>query len=214
MSNRVTVIDYGIGNVYSVCNALSRIGASPKLTGNPFIIATSERVILPGVGAFSRAMGNLTRNGLDEAIANFINTGRPFLGICIGMQVLMDRSFEFGEHTGLGHISGQVERIPSVSIDGQKLKVPHISWAEIKPSSNYTRGPLAIPQGSSGNHHFYFVHSYHCQPTVSEHLLADVDYGGNSITAAIGRNNIIGLQFHPERSGPAGLALLDRFVNS
>lgn len=212
MSDRVTVVDYGIGNVYSVCNALARIGATPELTGDPAAIASAERVILPGVGAFSRAMDNLRAGGLDAAIARFIDTGRPFLGICIGMQVLMEVSTEFGEHAGLGYIPGRVERIPDTGSDGRKLTVPHIAWAKVQATTDPASGPLALPQDDAGGRHFYFVHSFMGRPTDPAHLLATADYGGNAITAAIGRDNILGLQFHPERSGPAGLALLDRFV--
>lgn len=212
MSDRVTVVDYGIGNVYSVCNALARIGATPELTGDPAAIAGAERVILPGVGAFSRAMDNLRAGGLDAAIARFIDTGRPFLGICIGMQVLMEVSAEFGKHAGLGYIPGRVERIPDTGSDGRKLTVPHIAWAEVQATTDTASGPLALPQDDAGGRHFYFVHSFMGRPADPAHLLATADYGGNAITAAIGRDNILGLQFHPERSGPAGLALLDRFV--
>jgi glutamine amidotransferase len=212
MSERVTVVDYGIGNVYSVCNALARVGATPELTGDPEAIAAAERVILPGVGAFSRAMDNLRQAGLDGGIARFVATGRPFLGICIGMQVLMEVSAEFGDHAGLGHIPGRVERIPGTATDGRNLTVPHIAWAELRVTTGAATGPLALPQDDAGGRHFYFVHSFMGRPADPAHLLATADYGGNAITAAIGRDNILGLQFHPERSGPAGLALLDRFV--
>lgn len=213
MSERVTVVDYGIGNVFSVCNALQKIGAEPQLTDDPKAIAQAERLILPGVGAFSRAMENLRQRGHVDAIAGFIETGRPFLGICIGMQLLMEVSTEFGEHAGLGHIAGKVDMISKTDADGRPLDVPHISWAEVTPTSFGAAHPLfSTPQDDPGASYFYFVHSFMAYPHNPEHLLATATYGGHRITAAVGRDNITGLQFHPERSGEAGLELLERFA--
>ena len=210
MSKQVVVIDYGIGNVFSVCNALSRIGASPMLSGDPAIIAKAERVILPGVGAFSSAIDNLRSQGLDDAISTFIDSGRPFLGICVGMQVLMERSSEFGTHVGLGYIKGSVERIANIPTKGSKPKIPHIGWAKVNASSNFPdRNLLAFP---SGEKYFYFVHSYMCNPTSRANLLATASYHGGDITAVIGRDNVLGIQFHPERSGPEGLRFLHQFL--
>lgn len=211
MTKQVVVVDYGIGNVFSVCNALWRIGASPILSGDPVVIAKAERVILPGVGAFSEAMAHLRRQGLDDAIASFIHTGRPFLGICIGMQVLMERSTEFGDHAGLGHIKGSVERIPNVLSSGSRVKVPHIGWAKVNnTSSPLNNAASCIP---NSQRYLYFVHSYMCKPSSEENLFATANYHGNKITAIVGRNNILGVQFHPERSGSAGLSFLSQFVS-
>ncbi|MFN3144938.1 MAG: imidazole glycerol phosphate synthase subunit HisH [Paracoccaceae bacterium] len=212
MSERVTVVDYGIGNVFSVCNALSRIGAEPHLASDPRDIAGAERLILPGVGAFSRAMENLSSRGHVEAIATFVETGRPFLGICIGMQLLMEVSTEFGEHAGLGHIAGKVDLIANTAVDGTPLDVPHINWAEVTPTGAGANHPLlADTMDDTGSRYFYFVHSFMAYPDDAAHLLATASYGGRQITAAVGRDNITGLQFHPERSGAAGLALLEKF---
>jgi glutamine amidotransferase len=209
MTKQVVVVDYGIGNVFSVCNALSRIGASPILSGDPVVIAKAERVILPGVGAFSKAMENLRSQGLDDAIATFIDTGRPFLGICIGMQVLMERSTEFGDHAGLGHIKGSVERIPNVSSSGSRVKVPHIGWAKVtNKSSSLNNAASCIP---NDQRYFYFVHSFMCSPTSEDNLFATANYHGNKITAIVGRDNILGVQFHPERSGNVGLSFLNHY---
>jgi glutamine amidotransferase len=210
MGKRVTVVDYGIGNVYSVCNALSSVGATPALSADPDEIVTAERLILPGVGAFSKAMESLRRRGLEEAVSQFIGSGRPMLGICIGMQVLMESSTEFGEYAGLKHIEGGVEKIPTYNKNGDKVKVPHIGWAEVRATRDFSDGLLS-ELNSKENSYFYFVHSFMCKPKNSNHLLATTTYRGLDITAAIGRDNIIGLQFHPERSGPAGLRLLSRF---
>lgn len=200
----MVVIDYGIGNVFSVCNALSHIGASPILSGDPSVVANAERVILPGVGAFSKAMENLRSQRLDAAIANFIDTGRPFLGICIGMQVLMESSSELGEHLGLGHIKGKVGRLQNLSDGTSKTKVPNIGWFRIVEKEH---DEMISPLGA----HFYFVHSYCCQPIDSDNLMAIVSAGGE-IPAVIGKDNIIGVQFHPERSGPDGLRFLQSFL--
>jgi imidazole glycerol-phosphate synthase subunit HisH len=212
--NQVVVVDYGIGNVFSVCNALKQIGAEPQLTRDIPTILRAERVILPGVGAFGRAMDALRGFGLDEVLGSYVATGRPFLGICIGMQVLMDSSLEFGAHAGLGFIPGTVERIPSVDKAGNPLRVPHISWSKVKPaagvlSEQWQSTPLS---GDEDHQEFYFVHSYHSKPTDDSNLLAVVDHGGNDVTAAITKDNIVGVQFHPERSGLAGLNLLGKFM--
>ncbi|WP_394691586.1 imidazole glycerol phosphate synthase subunit HisH [Hoeflea sp.] len=214
MSGSLVVIDYGIGNVFSVCNALKQVGAEPQLTRDIDTILSADRVVLPGVGAFARAMDALRAYHLDEAVKKYVETGRPFLGICIGMQVLMEGSSEFGAHEGLGLIAGKVDRIPGITTAGAPLPVPHISWARVSPAaartdSEWEATPLMDPAGLLD---FYFVHSYHCQPTDEDCLLAQADYGGNAITAAVQRDNILGVQFHPERSGPAGLSVLSRFV--
>ena len=210
MSKQVVVIDCGIGNVYSVCNALSHIGASPILSGDPTIIAKADRVILPGVGAFSKAMENLRKQGLDDAIAKFIEAGRPFLGICIGMQVLMENSTEFGYYTGLGHIKGSVDRISNILVSGSKVKVPHIGWDHVNIISSSFNKEINYIENNHG--FFYFVHSYMCKPLSEVNVLATTSYYGNKINAIIGRDNIIGVQFHPERSGPAGLNFLINYI--
>ena len=210
MSKQVVVIDYGIGNVFSVCNALLRIGASPILSGDPIVITEAERVILPGVGAFSKAVENLRFGGLDDAVATFIGTGRPFLGICVGMQVLMERSTEFGNHAGLGHIRGSVERIPSISFDWNRVKVPHIGWSPVTSTSqSFSSSASIIPGGKA---YFYFSHSYMCKPKLETDLLATTVYNSNIIAALVGLDNILGVQFHPERSGPEGLKFLNHFL--
>jgi glutamine amidotransferase len=211
MSKQVVVIDYGVGNVFSVCNALARIGAYPILSGDPAIIEKAERVILPGVGAFSTAMDNLRSRGLDVAIANFINKGRPFLGICIGMQLLMDRSSEFGNHFGLGFIKGSVELIPNYSNSGSRIKVPHIGWGQVNITSKLT--DQIYLNNFNDVAYYYFVHSFVCKPLSPRNLLATVSYHGNNLTAIIGQDNILGVQFHPERSGPEGLRFLHQFLS-
>lgn len=216
MSAGIVVVDYGIGNVFSVCNALRQIGAEPELTGNLNSIRSADRVILPGVGAFAHAMDALDSSGISDALRDFVGTGRPFLGICIGMQVLMQRSTEFGLTEGLGFIDGSVDRINNTGPDGTVLRVPHIGWGQVVPADGITSEAWAssIVGGDGGAHEFYFVHSFHALPTHAHDCHALVNYGGNSVTAAVRRDNILGVQFHPERSGPAGLNLLKRFASS
>ncbi len=209
MSMRVVVVDYGIGNVFSVCNALKAIGAEVSLTRSLAEIRSADRLILPGVGAFARAMNALRDLGLDDVIRNYVATERPFLGICIGMQVLMDHSTEFGQHAGLGFFPGGVERIPSANAAGLHIRVPHIGWSSLRQERSWAGTPLA----GAGDGSVYFVHSYHCMPTDPAHRLANVDYDGVAVTAAIQRDNIVGLQFHPERSGTVGQSILAGFVS-
>lgn len=206
----VVVLDYGIGNVFSVCNALEHVGCSVSLTRDKAKIRAADRLILPGVGAFSRAMENLASFGLDEEIMRFAETGRPFLGICIGMQALMEYSTEFGHHAGLGLIEGHVDRIADRTTDGAPLRVPHVAWSEVTstsstPQSGWLSSAFLRPS------HYYFVHSFMAKPTDPKRVAAVASYGGNGITAAISRENIVGVQFHPERSGPAGLQFLQHF---
>ncbi|QQR38402.1 imidazole glycerol phosphate synthase subunit HisH [Devosia rhizoryzae] len=208
------VVDYGIGNVFSVCNALRAIGCEAELTDDITAIRKADRVILPGVGAFARAMAALHDKGISDALRDFVQTGRPFLGICIGMQVLMDRSSEFGDTEGLGFVRGTVERIASESPFGQPLRVPHIGWAPLAPSQgSEQRWKGTVLDGADyPADSVYFVHSYHCRPANAEERIAHIDYEGLEVTAAIRRDNITGLQFHPERSSRAGQKILERFL--
>jgi imidazole glycerol-phosphate synthase subunit HisH len=209
MTTRVAVVDYGIGNVFSVCNALKAVGADVQLTRSFADIRAADRLILPGVGAFARAMEAINQFGLGSVISEYVATGKPFLGICIGMQVLMEKSSEFGDHKGLGFIAGSVERVASANPKGERVRVPNIGWSTLREDQPFDGTPLSVTGGDA----VYFVHSYHCQPSDEKHLLASVDYDGVKVTAAIRRDNIMGVQFHPERSGPAGKRILDSFVN-
>jgi glutamine amidotransferase len=159
-------------------------------------------------------MQELGRRGLLEPIRTFCATGRPFLGICVGMQVLMQRSTELGEHAGIGLLQGSVERIPS-KVDGTPLKVPHIGWSRLllpdgAPGDRWVDTVFA--QFAASRHSFYFVHSYEARPMHRTDILAEVDYGGHRIVAAVQRGNMAGVQFHPERSGVAGQRMLRHFI--
>jgi imidazole glycerol-phosphate synthase subunit HisH len=215
-AKEVVVVDYQIGNVFSVCNAVSAAGCSPVLTGDPKRVANAERLILPGVGAFARAMQELEGHGLVEPILKFVDTGRPFLGICVGMQMLMDESTEFGVNPGLGLIPGRVDRIPETTEAGEPHPVPHISWGTLTtpPGAGAdTWAGTPLQKLSPGRSSVYFVHSFMCNPINQHALLATVDYDGRPLTAAIRRDNITGVQFHPERSGIAGQKVLAAFLD-
>lgn len=209
---KVTLVDYGIGNVFSVRRAFEVCGADVHLTADPVTIRNAERLILPGVGAFADGMRELESRGLVEPIREFVRFGRPFAGICLGMQMMFDESEEFGTHAGLGLIPGNVCRIPHRSLEGQPMKVPHVAWNELllpKGKENWSLSPLhKILERES----VYLVHSFAAYPKKSEHLLAEADYGGHRITAAVQSGSMVGFQFHPERSGPTGLKIIRGFL--
>lgn len=205
------IIDYGIGNVFSVSQALVHLDASVTLTSDPAAIRAADRVILPGVGAFGRAVDTLRAMHLDETIHAFIETGRPFLGICVGMQVMMEIGLEFGTHQGLGLFKGSVEQIALDDADGRPLRVPLIGWNAIHPTtpSRWQGTPFAnVAPGAD----FYFVHSFAAKVTDPTEVAATAHAGAGQLTAAIQRDNITGVQFHPERSAESGRAFLSGFL--
>jgi glutamine amidotransferase len=210
----VTVIDYGVGNLLSVRRGLEHCGASVTLTADSEQILAATRVVLPGVGAFGNAMQALERLGLVAVIHEIARRQTPLLGICLGMQLLLEESEEFGITKGLGLIPGRVIPVPDHTLSGEKQKIPHIGWSALQPS-----GALGVWNGTllQDNHPgeaTYFVHSFMAMPALMAHRLADCVYGGNLIAAAIGRNQITGCQFHPEKSGEVGLRILRRFCVS
>lgn len=212
MAKRIVVVDYGVGNLYSVQRALEVSGAEEiVVSSDPQTLMSADGLVLPGVGAFADGMRGLRDRGLIESIVRYSNSGKPLLGICLGMQMLATASEEFGLHNGLGLIPGEVVAIPNRAVDGQLLKVPFIGWANIMPTNR-----KAFMSSVLGSHEtkgsVYLVHSFHMRPTDHDHLLATYDFGGHSITAAIQRDNVTGLQFHPERSGRVGLAIMGSFV--
>ena len=210
----VTVVDYGVGNLHSIVRALRRAGAEVLLTGDQDEVARAERLLLPGVGAFGHCAANLRAAGMLEPIHAFVTTGRPFLSICVGMQLLFEQSSEFGAHEGLALIPGSVDMIPAMHGDSVR-KVPHSGWGALQFSPGRPTW-AGTPLGSlrPGFSSAYFVHSYAARPTDPAHRLADVDYQGFNVCAAVQRDNILGFQFHPETSGAVGLSVLEAFVSS
>ena len=207
LNKSVVVIDYGAGNVFSVCNALKKIGMDPILTNDTKIIKRSNRLILPGVGAFSQAIANLKKLGIDEALHDYVLKERPLLGICLGMQLLMERSFEFGVHIGLGIIRGDVKSIKNSFPKDELIKVPHVGWAKVDVIKNTDVSNIKFKSD-----YYYFVHSFVCRPTSDNNLIAETEYNTINFAAIIGEKNIIGVQFHPEKSGRVGLEFLEKFV--
>ncbi len=209
---KVHVIDYGAGNLLSVERAVTKVGGEVIRVQHPEQLANADRVILPGVGAFRDGMEGLRNANLDEPLRDFVRTGRPLLGICLGMQMLVDSSSEFGSHPGLGLIPGHTVAIPDTLDDGGLRKVPFIGWAELQPpaGTDFAASPLA---GTRPGEAVYLVHSYHVEPDTPANLVATYAYRGCTVTAAIARDNIVGYQFHPEKSGATGLRILKAFLD-
>lgn len=196
----VLILDYGAGNLRSVTNAVRRVGGQPTVTSDPAALTDAEAVILPGVGAAADTMAHLRRYGLVEPVKAYIASGRPFLGVCMGLQALLDGSEEGGWQPGLGVVPGRVVKF------GAGLIVPHMGWNSVHKRRAH---PVldGIPEGA----HFYFVHSYYCQPDDESYVLAVAEYG-KAFPAILGRDNWLATQFHPEKSGEFGLRLYANFL--
>lgn len=212
LNQEVTVIDYGVGNLLSVQRGFEYVGAKVIVTSDPKIILASERVVLPGVGAFPNAMRALNDLSLTPVIQKFAELGRPLLAICLGMQLLMDESDEFGITSGLCLIPGRVVQLPPETEVGEPQKIPHIGWGELQVSDTRKDWSGTLLQDIQLGDATYFVHSYMAQPASPAHRIAEVEYGGHQIPAVISKNQITGCQFHPEKSGEVGLKILQRFV--
>ena len=198
----IAIIDYGVGNLFSLLSSFKSIGADAIVTNNPEDIKSAERLVLPGVGAFEDAAKKLKNSGLYELVIEQATSGKPLLGICLGMQMLFDKSYEYGTHKGLGLIKGEV--IPMQGSIPENLKIPHIGWNALKftkPSSLFKY----IKEGDC----VYFVHSFYADGC-DENLIATAEYG-KELTAAVSKGNIFGCQFHPEKSGNVGLNILKAF---
>lgn len=215
MSKRhVTVLDYGIGNLLNVVRALEHCEAQVSVVEHSAEVRElPDRLVLPGVGAFADAMAELKIRGFDELVKRYVVTERPFLGICVGAQVLFDASEEHGVHPGLGLIPGRVQPVPAAAPDGQALRIPHIGWSGLNMPTvraSWGKTPLAGTQSGAA---VYFVHSFAPVPTYDEHRLADTSYHGVRICAAVVRDQIFGCQFHPERSAETGIGILQCFLH-
>lgn len=196
----IAIIDYGVGNLFSLTQSLNKIGAENVITSDKTVIKKADKLILPGVGAFGDAIKRLNESGLSDIIKEQAKQGKPLLGICLGMQLLFDKSFEYGSHEGLGLISGQVVPIKDYV---SEVKIPHMGWNSLKIVDN---NPLF--KGVNDGDYVYFVHSFFAK--CNEGLSATTDYG-ISLTAAVRKNNVYGMQFHPEKSGEVGLRMLKNF---
>ncbi|MDB5752804.1 MAG: imidazole glycerol phosphate synthase subunit HisH [Ramlibacter sp.] len=210
MSIPVTVIDYGIGNLLNMVRALEHCGAAVQVVARATPeAAQASRLVLPGVGAFGDGMAELRARGLDDTVRNFAATGRPFLGICVGLQMMFEDSEEMGTHAGLGLLQGRVLAVPVTRADGQPHRVPHIGWRPLQAARAWDDTILSEVQAGE---RAYFVHSFTAEPRDPAVRLADVDYDGRRLCAAVQRGNLTGCQFHPERSAGAGLGMLRRFL--
>lgn len=214
-AQKITLLDYGMCNMLNVARALEHAGADVLVTENPSDAVAAERLVVPGVGAFSECMRAVNNLGHGDAIREFVRSGRPMLGICVGMQILFEASEEFGETPGLGILPGRVRAVPNRTTDGAAQRVPHIGWNHlIEPQAGRSwKGSILESFGKAGPA-VYFVHSFAAQPLDDNDRLADCDYGGHRISAMVKRDNITATQFHPERSGTVGLQLLERFISS
>jgi len=196
----IAIIDYGAGNIRSIEKALEHVGASVQVTDEPETVNKAQAIVLPGVGSGGAAMSRMTERGLDEAIRKATQQGKPFLGICLGMQLLADHHAE-GEVDGLSLFSGEVRRIP------HGPKIPHMGWNQVKP----LHSPLAIFEDIPQDAYFYFAHSYYVEPQDSQGVAAVTDYG-SPFCSVIVTERVWGTQFHPEKSGSVGLQLLNNFL--
>lgn len=209
MTQRVAVVDFGLGNLFSVAQACRRAGLEPEVTDSGAALLAADALILPGVGAFGDAMRALRERRLIEPIREFAASGKTLLGICLGMQLLMRESEEFGQHPGLGLLPGRVAKLPAGEVDrGRRLKVPHVGWNPV----NTTPSATSLFEGIPSATHFYFVHSYYVVPDDPSVVAAETPFGSRSFCSAIQSGSILACQFHPERSGPAGLRLYENLA--
>ncbi len=200
----IAVIDYDMGNLHSVCKALERAGATPKVTSSPKDLERANAIVLPGVGAFDPAMQNLRSRGLIEPIKNVIYSGKPFLGICLGMQILFESSEE-GVENGLGIIPGKVKRFRASS----EIRIPHMGWNQLE----VTQARSLLWEHLPPQPWVYFVHSFYVDPVEKKVRAATVTHGSQTVTAAVAYDNVTAVQFHPEKSSNVGLQILSNFVS-
>lgn len=205
-SPRIAIVDYGAGNLRSVEKALARSGVDPVVTSDPDVVRAADGVVLPGAGAFREAIMNLEAKGLGDAVRESVGAGRPYLGLCLGLQLLFDEGDEHGTTPGLGILPGRVERFPERAPDGSVLRVPHIGWNAVRFQGDH---PMlaTLPEEDF----FYFVHSFYVVPEQPQLTVGTTLYG-ERFTSAAARDNVFAVQFHPEKSQSAGRRLLDAFA--
>lgn len=207
---KISIVDYGVGNIYNITRAFDYLGVHVSLTRDIKQIRESDKLILPGVGSFESGISNLKKYGLDSEVKDFYKSGKPLLGICLGMQLLFDRSYEDGNWEGLGLISGEVKKFPESP--ERSYKIPHMCWNTVTFNKTDTSQiGVRIKEDVSKDPYFYFVHSYYVE-TNAENILLECQYAGKHFAAGVKKENLLAFQFHPERSGEAGLRLLKAFV--
>lgn len=206
---KIAIIDYDIGNVKSIISALENVGAEVVLTRDTELINSADGVVLPGVGAFSHGMMNLEEYGLDKILQTYADSGKPLLGICLGMQMLFSESEEFGITKGLGIIDGKIVRLKTLNPQYEKL--PHVSWNELLQTKN-TPWKDTILDGLDNNSNMYFVHTFAANPTDHANILSSTIYSDSTFCSSVKRGNVYGCQFHPEKSATLGLLIMKNFV--
>lgn len=203
----VGIVDYGMGNLFSIERVLNHLGCAAKISSDPAVLSKALKLILPGVGAFGDGMRNLGQRSLVEFIKDFAHSGKHILGICLGMQLLMTESEEFGLHQGLGLVAGKVVKLYEAEAGEHFYKIPHVGWNRI----NFRQAGLL--EGLPSQVFVYFVHSYAVYPDNPNDVIARTTYGNNDFCSVLGRANIFGCQFHPEISGETGLRIIENFLN-
>lgn len=198
----IVIIDYGVGNLFSLKSSFASLGIEAEVSADPSKVEAAERLVLPGVGAFGDAADKLKESGLWDVVISQAKSGKPLLGICLGMQLLLEESYEFGRHQGLGLVPGKV--VPIAGVIPAGLKIPQMGWNALKLTQR-----SSIFSNTIEGEHMYFVHSYYCA-SPAENITAVCEYGAE-LTAAVQNGNVFGCQFHPEKSGPAGLKILKAF---
>ncbi len=206
----VAVLDSGIGNVYSMHRATFTTGGDPQITKEPEDITKADILIIPGVGSFPAFMEYLESNGLEEAIRSFASTGRPILGVCLGMHILFGEGQEAGTTRGVGLLEGKVVALPKEQRGGKLLRKPHMGWSSIRFMGN--ESATLFQSETTSQDTLYFAHSFVAVPTHQELISADFSYGGYKFPAIVEKENVVGVQFHPERSGRMGLRMLAHFL--
>jgi len=210
----VAIVDYDAGNLFSVEQACKSVGVVPLIISRPEEIHQADALILPGVGAFGDAMRNLHKLDLVQSLKEFAGSGRPFMGICLGMQLLFSRSEEFGEHEGLDLIDGDVIKFPAVNKLGQKNRIPQIGWNQITYPSKCGQSWHDTPLEQISNGEFmYFIHSFYTKPRNPENVLAVTEYGGQDYCSVVIKENIFAAQFHPEKSAVEGMKIYRNWAN-
>ncbi|TGX50378.1 imidazole glycerol phosphate synthase subunit HisH [Sphingomonas gei] len=213
MTSKVTILDYGMCNLLNVARAFQVLGADVLVTDDAATAAAAERLVVPGVGAFKDSVDEVQGRGFDQVIRDYVATGRPFLGICVGMQMLFDASEEFGEHRGLGLLPGRVRGVPALTTEGAPQRVPHIGWNHlVVPEARRSWEGTFLDNCVDESPSVYFVHSFAAVPELESDRLADCIYGGHRLCAAVQRDNLMAVQFHPERSARQGLGMLQGFM--
>ena len=209
-NNKIAVIDYDMSNMFSIENALKSLNLEPVITSNYDTILSCDGAVLPGVGSFPEAMKNIRKLNLDNTIIDFISSGKPFLGICLGFQLLFDKSDEIQDTYGLGVISGEVINFSKLNED---LKVPHVGWNRAKKKNILNKDTFKDPLKNIDDEYFYFVHSNFVQPTDNNNIYTSTQYEGFDFCSSILKDNIFACQFHPEKSGKQGIEILNQIFN-